>query len=133
VNVCVDFGLRYDRWSRPLLTVLGTGPKRTIIRVAGGTLHVKFGWMLRIDVPLEDIKFAHLEPKRCWAVGLHQSGDHWLVNGSRHGVVKIALTRPVHPEKTTGSRLFLIPGPVRVLYHSLTEPESFVAALESGI
>jgi hypothetical protein len=78
VNVCVDFGLRYDRWSRPLLTVLGTGPKRTIIRVAGGTLHVKFGWMLRIDVPLEDIKFAHLEPKRCWAVGLHQSGDHWL-------------------------------------------------------
>ena len=33
--------MRYDRWYRPLATVLGMGPKRTMIQVAGNTLHVK--------------------------------------------------------------------------------------------
>jgi hypothetical protein len=38
----VEFEMRYDRWSRPLLTVLGAGPKRTFIRVVDGMLHIKF-------------------------------------------------------------------------------------------
>lgn len=56
----MDFAMRYDRWYRPLATFVGMGPKRTMIRLDGDALHVKHGWMFRIDVPLTYIKSAHL-------------------------------------------------------------------------
>jgi hypothetical protein len=56
------------------------------------------------------------------------------VNGSRHGIVEVKFTQPVTPKT-----ILLIGGgdlitrPVRTLYISLIEPDSFVAALKSRI
>jgi hypothetical protein len=97
--------------------------------VVDGTLHVKFGRIFQVDVPLKDIKSARVAPKRWWAVGVHQAGGRWIVNGSRQGVVEIEFARSVTPKKTLGGGL--PEDPVRSLYLSLREPESFVAALRS--
>lgn len=121
--------MRYDRWYRPLATVLGVGPKWTKIRVAEGALHVRHGWVFRIDVPLKDIKSARLVRERPFTWGVHPMGDAWLVNGSRDGVVELKFARPV-----TSKSVKLLAGSwaeVSCLYISLTEPESFVAALKS--
>ncbi len=127
--------MRYDRWIRGLMTVFGAGPKRTKIRVADGTLHIKVGYIFRLDIALEDIKSARLLGERrrrliVWAIGVHQTGDGWLINGSRHGVVELTFGRPVKPTKVPLSPL--IGGPVRALYLGLAEPEQFITALTSG-
>jgi hypothetical protein len=102
-NVRVDFEMRYDRWLRRLLTVFGVGPKGTMIRVADGTLHVKFGRVFRMDIPVKDIKSARPLGERrrliVWAIGVHQAGDGWLINGSRVGVVELTFHCPVEPKK----------------------------------
>jgi hypothetical protein len=58
-------------------------------------------------------------------------GDAWLVNGSRHGIVELKFARPV-----TSKTVKLLAGTwaeVRCLSISLTEPDSFIAALKSHI
>ena len=128
-NDRVDFAMRYDRWYRPLATVLGMGPKRTMIRVDDDTLHIKHGWMFRIDVPLKDIKSAHLVSGRPLAWGIHPMGDSWMVNGSRDGIVELKFAHPV-----TSKSVQLMSsswGEVRSLYISLANPDSFIAALKS--
>jgi hypothetical protein len=130
----VEFEMRYDRWSRPLLTVLGAGPKRTFIRVVDGMLHIKF-ISFRIDVPLQYVRSARLLGERrrrlvVWAIGVHPFGDGWLINGSAQGVVELTFDRPVKPAKVPGGPLFAYP--VRSLFISLTEPEQFIAALKPG-
>jgi hypothetical protein len=120
-NNRVDFAMRYDRWVRPLITVFGAGPNRTAIRVADGTLDVKFGRVFRMTVALQDIRSARCIDEPPWpAIGVHLSGDGWLVNGSRHGIVELRFARPVKPIKTPGGRL--LGGPVHSLSLSLTEP-----------
>jgi hypothetical protein len=121
--------MRYDRWYRALATVLGIGPKRTMIRVDDDTLHVRHGWMFRIDVPLKDIKSAHLVSARPLAWGIHPMGDSWMVNGSRDGIVELKLAHPVSSKSVR--TLTSSWGEVRSLYISLTDPDSFIAALMS--
>jgi hypothetical protein len=103
--------------------------------VADGTLHVKFGRNFRMDIPVKDIKSARLLGERrrrsiAWAIGVHQFGDGWLINGSRDGVVELTFDHPVKPKKVPMSPL--LGGPVRSLYLSLTEPSEFIAALKPG-
>ncbi len=122
--------MRYDRWYRPVATVIGLGPKRTVIRVADGTLQIRHGWAFRLDVPLENIRSARLWPKRPFAWGVHPGGDIWLVNGSRDGIVELVFTRPV-----TSKSVKLMANDwaeVRTLYLSLEEAENFVAAVKAG-
>jgi hypothetical protein len=98
----------------------------------GGRRHAvfKYGRAFRIDVPLEDIKFARQRTeRRRWAIGVHYTGDGWLVNGSRHGIVELKSSCPVRPKKAPGGPL--LNGPIRTLILSLTEPEKFIAALTS--
>lgn len=87
--------MRYDRWYRPLAIVMGLGPKRTEIRVADGTLHVKHGWAFRVDIPLQDIKSTRLIRQRPLGWGVHPLGDVWVVNGSRDGFVELNFVRAV--------------------------------------
>jgi hypothetical protein len=128
-NGLVDFAMRYDRWYRPLATALGMGPKRTIIRVAGDTLHVKHGWAFQLEIPLNNITSARRISGRPASWGVHTGGDVWLVNASRDGVVELKLARPV----TSKSVKFQSNswGEVRSLYLSLQDPDGFVAAIES--
>ncbi|MGL6234318.1 MAG: hypothetical protein ACRC20_03145 [Segniliparus sp.] len=120
----MDFSLRYDRWYLPLATALGAGPKRTLIRVAEGTLQVKHGWIFRIDVPLASVESARRTNRRPLAWGVHTFSGGWLVNGSRDGVVEIGFASPVKPAKAP-----LFNWPVRSLALSLEDPEGFLAAL----
>jgi hypothetical protein len=127
----VDFAMRYDRWYRPLATFLGMGPKRTMIRLDGDALHVKHGWMFRIDVPLTYIKSAHLITARPLAWGIHPMDDAWMVNGSRDGIVELKFA---HPGTSKSVKLMSSSwGEVRTLYLSLADPDSFIAALKSHI
>ncbi len=121
--------MRYDRWYRPLATVMGLGPKRTSIRVADGALHIKHGWAFRIDVPLHDVKSTRLIRQRPLGWGVHPLGDAWVVNGSRDGIVELNFARPV-----TSKTVKMLAGDwaeVRCLYLSLTDPDGFRSALKS--
>jgi hypothetical protein len=124
----VDFAMRYDRWYRPLATAFGLGPKRTTIQVADDTLHVKYGWAFNLDIPLQDIKSAHLVSARPLAWGVHSTGDGWMVNASRDGIVEIKLARPVSSKSVR--RQSSSWGEVRCLYLSLVDPDSFIAAVK---
>ncbi|KLO28076.1 hypothetical protein ABW16_14130 [Mycolicibacter heraklionensis] len=123
----VDFPMRYDRWYRPLATVLGLGPGRASIRVADGLLQVRSGWAFAIDIAVNNIESARPAPERMWGWGVHQACNGWLVNGSRHGVVEILLTHGVKPTKAPTAGWFN--KPVRRLYVSVTDPDGFIAAL----
>ncbi len=123
--------MRYDRWYRPLATVLGIGPKRTIIRLDNSTLHVKHGWMFTIDVPAEHIASARQMARRPLAWGIHPMGDAWMVNGSRDGIVELKFSHPATSKSV--QMLSTTWGEVRCLYLSLTDPDGFIAALGSRI
>ncbi|BBZ15007.1 hypothetical protein [Mycobacterium branderi] len=124
----MDFAMRYDRSYRPLATVLGIGPKRTTIRVADGTLHVKHGRVFAIDVPLSEIKSARVLPERPSGWGVHQFKDGWLIRGSRDGIVELTFGSRIKPKKVPGGGDWLA-SPVGALYISLAEPDSFIAAV----
>lgn len=114
----VDFPMRYDRWYRPLATVLGLGPGRASIRVAEGLLQVRSGWAFAIDIAVNNIESARPAPERMWGWGVHQACNGWLVNGSRHGVVEILLTHGVKPTKAPTAALVqqARPAPLRQRY-----------------
>ena len=121
--------MRYDRWFRPLATVIGLGPKWTTIRADDDTLHVRCGWAFRLDVPLKDIKSARLIAERPIAWGVHTTGEYWYVNGSRDGIVELKFAHPV----TSKSVQFQAGtwAEVHRLYISLEDPDGFIAALKS--
>lgn len=119
--------MRYDRWYRPLATVLGLGPRRANIQVANGVLQVRSGWAFAIDIPLTNIESARPAPERMWGWGVHQACNGWLVNGSRHGVVEILLSHGVKPTKAPTAGIFN--KPVRRIYVSVTDPDAFIGAL----
>ncbi|OBA57449.1 hypothetical protein A5647_23370 [Mycobacterium sp. 1100029.7] len=108
---------------------MGLGPKFTKIRVDDGTLHVRNGWAFRLDIPLQHIKSACLISARPLTWGVHSTGDEWMVNGSRDGIVKLKLSQPVTSKsiKLQSSTW----GEVRCLYLSLEDPDGFVAAVQS--
>lgn len=126
--------MRYDRWVRYALTISGVGPQRTTIRVDDGLLCVKLGRAFHMVVALQDIKSARLLPRKSpivWAIGIHQTGDSWLINGSRDGIVELTFAGPIKPKKVPMGPLF--GGPVRALYLGLAEPEDFITALKSQV
>lgn len=123
--------MRYDRWYLALATVVGIGPKRTIIRLDNETLHVKHGWMFSIDVPVKDIASARRMAGRPLAWGIHPMGDAWMVNGSRDGIVELKFNHPVTSKSV--QMLSSTWGEVRCLYLSLTDPDGFIAAVQSEI
>ena len=121
--------MRYDRWYRPLATVLGMGPKRTMIQVAGNTLHVKHGWAFQLDVPLNNITSARRVSGRPSSWGVHPGGDVWIVNASRDGIVELKLAKPVTSKSVR--RQSHSWGEVRSFYLSLEDPDGFVAEIGS--
>jgi hypothetical protein len=120
----MDFALRYDRWYRPLATVLGLGPERTTIRVDDTAVHVKHGWAFRLD-----IASASRISMRPFSWGVHSAGDLWIVNASRDGMVGLKLAHPVSSKSVRLQSSSW--GEVRNLYLSLEDPDGFLAALKS--
>jgi hypothetical protein len=79
--------LRYERWFLPLSVPLGLGPKKSEVRIADGTLHVKMGWAFEAHIPVASITRAEPCNERARTAGVHYSNGRWLVNGSGKGLV----------------------------------------------
>jgi hypothetical protein len=78
----VNTDLRYEP--------LGLGPKRSEVRIEDGTLHVRFGWGFRTEIPLTSIKDA--KPSNGW--GAHGWRGRWLVDGSSKDIVELTIDPP---------------------------------------
>ena len=114
--------LRCERWFLPLSVPLGLGPKRSEMRIEDGTLHVRFGWGFRTEIPLTSIKDAKPSNERVYASGAHGWRGRWLVNGSSKDIVELTIAPPV--------RAYVMGAPIKLqtLYVSVTDPQALIAA-----
>lgn len=126
----VDFAMRYDRWYRVIATLMWIGPKRTRIRLddADGVLRVRHGWAFRLDAPYSVIQSAELVTGRPLAWGVHCTGDKWMVNGARDGIVEIKFSPAIALDKVP-----MAFAPIRGLWVSVVDEGSFAAALNARI
>ena len=114
--------LRYERWFLPFSVPLGLGPKRSEVRIEDGTLHLRFGWGFRTEIPLTSIKDAKPNNDRVYAWGAHGWRGRWLVNGSSKGIAELTIDPP--------ARAYVMGAPIKLqtLYVSVTDPQALIAA-----
>jgi len=114
--------LRYERWFLPFSVPLGLGPKRSEVRIEDGTLHVRFGWGFRTEIPLTSIKDAKPNNDRVYAWGAHGWRGRWLVNGSSKDIAELTIDPP--------ARAYVMGAPIKLqtLYVSVTDPQALIAA-----
>ena len=121
------FALRYDRLMRAFTWGLGLGPSRSRVELSEDDLQVRMGWGFAARIPRRSIHQARRlgSPQEIWhAVGIHSlPGGRWIVNGSLHGVVRLAIEPPVR------ARALGLPIQLRWLAMSLKDPDGFLAAL----
>lgn len=114
--------LRYERWFLPFSVPFGLGPKRSEIRIADDTLHVKFGWGFRTAVPLSSIVKVEANHDRVYSWGVHGWRGRWLVNGSSKGIVELTIDPP------TKAHFMGAPVALSTLWVSVAEPEALIEA-----
>ena len=121
------FALRYDRLMRAFTWGLGFGPSRSRVELSEDDLQVRMGWGFAARIPRRSIHQARRlgSPQEIWhAVGIHSlPRGRWIVNGSLHGVVRLAIEPPVR------ARALGLPIQLRWLAMSLQDPDGFLAAL----
>jgi hypothetical protein len=114
--------LQYERWFLPFSVPFGLGPDRSAVRVEDGTLHVRFGWGFRTEIPLDSIKDAKPNNEKVYAWGAHGWRGRWLVNGSSKNIVELTID--------PAARAYVMGAPIklRTLYVSVTDPQALIAA-----
>ena len=114
--------LRYEGWFLPFSVPLGLGPKRSEVRIEDGTLHVRFGWGFRTEIPLTSIKDAKPNNDRVYAWGAHGWRGRWLVSGSSEDIAELTIDPP--------ARAYVMGAPIKLqtLYVSVTDPQALIAA-----
>ena len=121
------FALRYDRLMRGFTWGLALGPRRSGVELSEDDLQVRMGWGFQARIPRRSIHQARRlgQQRDIWyAVGIHSlPGGRWIVNGSLHGVVTLAIEPPAR------ARAFGLPIRLRWLAMSLRDPDGFLAAL----
>ena len=112
--------LRYERWFLPFSVPFGLGPRQSEVRVADGTLSVRFGWGFRAKIPLSSIKDVKPNADKVYAWGAHGFRGRWLVNGSSEGIVRLTIDPP--------ARAYVIGVPItlRTLDISVTDPDALI-------
>lgn len=126
----VDFEMRFDRWYRLLATPMLMGPERTLVRLddTDRLLRVRHGWAFRLEAPYTSIRSAELLAGRPLAWGVHCTGDSWMVNGSRDGMVEIKFSPAVELHKVP-----MAFAPIRSLWISVVGADGFVSAINSRV
>ena len=126
----VDFEMRFDRWYRLLATLMWMGRKRTLVRLddTGRVLRVRHGWAFRLEAPYSSMRSAEILAGRPLAWGVHCTGDSWMVNGSRDGIVEIKFSPAVELHKVP-----MAFAPIRSLWISVVGADGFVSALNSRV
>lgn len=117
----MTMGLRYEPWFLPFSVPFGLGPKQSEVRVADGSLRVRFGWGFRAEIPLTSIEDAKPNTDRVYAWGAHGFRGRWLVNGSSKGIVRLTLDPPAR------AYVMGVPITLRTLDVSVTDPQALIA------
>ena len=108
---------------RPLLWVLGAGPRRSGVTIEGDQLRATMGWMFRAEVPLASVTGASPHRGMVGGIGVHGARGVWLVNGGIRGIVRIFIDPPA-TARVLGVRVRL-----KELQVSLERPEELLDAL----
>ena len=116
------FPMRYGMF-RPLLTVMGAGPKYSKVEIDGDHLRVRMGPLFKAEVPLASITSVGPDTQMVGGIGAHGWRGNWLVNGAASGIVRIEIDPPARA-KVTG-----VPVRLRILRVSMESPEELIAAL----
>jgi hypothetical protein len=111
---------------RPLLWVLGAGPRASGVTIDGDRLRARMGWMFRAVVPLASVAGAKPHKGLVGGIGVHGWRGVWLVNGGVKGVVDVAIDPPGR------ARVLGVPVRLKELQVSLEDPEAFLAALKGS-
>lgn len=119
----MEFQFSYEQWYRLLAAPVGLGPNRAVLRIDDGVLHVGMGWAFTADIPLTSITGATRAGHRfVEGFGVHGWRGQWLVNGSSHDIVELAIDPPVK------ARAALRQIELRTLRVSVSDPDAFIAA-----
>jgi hypothetical protein len=121
-RVPARFGIRYGVL-RPLLSLLGLGPRYSGLELDGGRLRVRMGWAFSATVAREQVRSAARSDGLVGGVGVHGWGGRWLVNGAASGLVTL--------EIDPAARAWVIGVPVKLttLRVSVEDPDAVLAAL----
>ena len=119
----MQFALRYDGLSRLLLTVLASGPGRSLISLDDTELSVVMGITFRGRAPRAAVTSARKLPGTVFGRGAHGWRGSWLVNGAGDNLVEARFDPPMK------ARVLAVPVDVRRLTVSVEDPDALVAAL----
>lgn len=116
------FPFRYG-FFRPLLSVLGLGPRFSSVELGEDSLRVRMGPYFSTEIPVGSI--AAVGPNRglIGGIGVHGGRGRWLVNGAASGIVTIDIDPPAR------ARVMAVPIRLRKLRVSVEAPEELIAAL----
>jgi len=111
---------------RPLLSVLGTGPRFSGVTVDGDRLLVRMGWAFRAEVPLSSITEVKRHKGFVGGIGVHGGRGWWLVNGGIKGIVDITIDPPAQ------ARVLGVRTRLRRLQVGVQSPEELMAVLSGS-
>ena len=119
------FPLRYGIL-RPLLSVVGAGPRFSKVVVDGDTVRVGMGPSFAAEFPLSSMVDARSFRGLAGGIGVHGWRGRWLVNGSVRGIVTLDLDPPAR------ARVLGVPVRLKTLDVSVESPDELIAALRPG-
>ncbi|MGH9040272.1 MAG: hypothetical protein ACRDZ3_08575 [Acidimicrobiia bacterium] len=118
------FPIRYDGINAKLFPLLAMPQRRSYVDLDDDSVHVHMGWGFTAHIPRRSISGACRDPDVAGiTAGAHGWRGSWLVNGSRHGIVRLDVEPPVR------AWTLAIPVNLRRLAVSLEDPDGFLAAL----
>ena len=98
----ITFPIRFDRPSRTPMTVLGAGPKVSLVKVSSSTVEIRMGWAFQATIPRNFVISAQplnglSELSGPLGLSVLRGVNYWrgtaLVNGAGTGLVEITLDR----------------------------------------
>jgi hypothetical protein len=122
MNTRRRFAIKYGLF-RPLMSVMGLGPRSSRAEIGDDRLIVKMGWAFTADLPRSAIQSAEQTQGLVGGIGVHGWSGRWLVNGAATGLVMIRF------EPRQRARVMGFPVKLVSLCLSLEEPEEFVLAI----
>jgi len=109
---------------RPLLNLTGMPQRGSWVEVDDQTVRVRMGWGFSADIPRSSIVAAGPHVGRTpLSIGVHGWRGHWLVNGSRSGLVDIDI------EPAERARVCGVPVSLTRVIVSVEDPAELVAAI----
>jgi hypothetical protein len=118
-----SFAIRYDPWFRWTAGVAGLVARWSRVTIDGDRVVVRMSYAFSSTVDRAAIRSATPWAGRVWGWGVHGWRGRWLVNGSSHGILVLAIDPPAR------ARVLGVPVRVRELAISLDDPAGFTAAL----